>query len=87
MTTPAARLTAITTTLDAAQTEASRIAEAAPPATLSAAVAVGLQHALECAQVQALILQRLLATAPPGQGQPRDNDGTTPCPPNSAAPA
>jgi hypothetical protein len=80
-------LTAIGALVDTAQTHAAKIAGDQHPDSLTAAAAVALQHALECAQVQAITLRRLLSAPPQGREQERNKEETTPCPPDSPAAA
>jgi len=82
---PLRHLSAISALVDTAQRHASKLAEASHPESLSAATAVALQHALECAQVQALTLRRALRAQPTAQEQDGNKEGTTPCPPHSPA--
>jgi hypothetical protein len=76
---PLKHLSAIRALVDTAQRHASKLALACNPDSLPAAAAVALQHALECAQVQAFTLTRLLAAPPRPQGQAPDKERTTAC--------
>jgi hypothetical protein len=87
MTEPLKHLSAIGALVDAAQRHGSKLAAAFHPDSLAAAAAVALQHALECAQVQALRLRRALPAAPKAHGQEGNKQGAMPCLPEPAAPA
>jgi len=90
MTEPLKHLSAIGALVDAAQRHGSKLAAAFHPDSLPAAAAVALQHALECAQVQALRLRRALPAlpAPPkAHGQEGNKQGAMPCLPEPPAPA
>jgi hypothetical protein len=80
---PLKHLSAISALVDTAQRHGSKLAQAQNPDSHAGAAAVGLQHALECAQVQALILRRLLPTPPNGQRPAGNKEGRIACPPDS----